>query len=465
MAHRARTCRALFTAFVAALAMAPTAFAAPPNIVYILADDLGWADVGFHGGSLRTPNLDRLAAGGAILNACYVQPYSTQTRAAVLTGRYPARYGLQTLSITPRATYGLPADEPTLAQVLKGAGYRTAFLGTWRLGHAKPDYWPTRRGFDVFYGSLSGRVDGLLRKGSKADWYRGEKPARETGYVTDLLAREAQAIIQRHDAAVPLFMVVAFDTPAQYGNVPRALFDSHADIPDDTRRSYAAAVSAFDDAVGRIVDALAKRGLSDNTLVILHSDNGGAIPARYPTGDGDVRNAAADNGRYRGGKGSLHEGGIRVVAIASWPSRVPPGSTVTDPIHVTDLHATIRSLAGVAPDAAHPLDGFDVWPVLAERARTPRKEMLLNVDDFQGAIRAGEWKLILRAALPSKVELFDIANDPEEAENAAEAYPDRVRELSARLNEYALDMAPSLYLDAAVSAGEPVFWLPNPPRR
>ena len=163
-----------------------------PNIVYILADDLGWNDVGFHGGSIRTPNLDRLAANGAVLNALYAQPFSSQTRAALLTGRYPMRYGLQTLSLSPSSQYGLPTDERTLAQALKASGYRTAFVGNWLLGESRPEYWPGKRGFDTFYGSLSGQAEPQLRRGHRADWYRNDRPIKEEGYVTDLLAREAE---------------------------------------------------------------------------------------------------------------------------------------------------------------------------------------------------------------------------------------------------------------------------------
>jgi len=449
----------------AALCSAHPAYAQErPHIVYILADDLGWNDVGFHRGGLRTPNLDRLAAEGAALNAFYVQPYSSQTRAALLTGRYPMRYGLQTLTILPAQRYGLPAEERTLADVLKESGYRTAFIGNWLLGHAKPDYWPTRRGFDSFYGSLSGQVEPVLRKTAKADWRRNERPVKEEGYVTELMAREAAAVIARHDAAAPLMVMVAFNTPAQYYGAPKALVDSY-DIVDDTRRSYAAAVTALDTAVGQIVSALEKRQMLANTLIVFHSDNGGAVPMRFATGDYDVQKAAADNGVFREGQGSLYEGGVRAVALAAWPGQIAPKSIVTEPLHVTDLFVTLASIAGAKLDPAKKLDGVDVRPAIVRAQRTPRKELLLNVDDFQGAIRVGEWKLIYHSALPSKTELFDIANDPEEADNKAATYPDRVKELLGRLNEAAYDMVPSLYLEELSAGGRPMFWRSNAPKR
>jgi arylsulfatase A-like enzyme len=436
-----------------------------PHVVVILADDLGWRDVGFHGSPLRTPTLDRLAAGGAMLNAFYVQPYSSQTRAALLTGRYPMRYGLQTLSITRTSPYGLPVEERTLAQSLKDRGYRTSFVGEWLLGHAKPDYWPTRRGFDSFYGSLAGTGEASLRKGAKGDWRRGERTLAEAGDVTGLLAKEAAAQIQRHDPAAPLFMVVSLNAPARYGDMPRAALDAYADIPDDSRRSYAAAVTGMDTAVGQIVGALEARKMLGDTLIVFHSDNGGAVPLKSATGDADVRNAAADNGNFREGRGSLHEGGVRAVALAHWPGRIPPKTVVTDVLHVTDLHATVLGLAGATPDPERRLDGVDVWPVIAARARSPRKDLLLNVEDFHGAIRLGEWKLIVHAALPAKVALFDIANDPQEADNQAATYPDRVKELRERLDAYAYDMAPSLYLEALATSAGAAVWRTNPPRR
>ncbi len=438
-----------------------------PNIVYILADDLGWADVGFHRGVPRTPHLDRLADNGATLNTFYAQPFSSQTRAAVLTGRYPMRYGLQTLSIGPESDYGLPAEERTFAQALKDNGYRTAFLGGWLLGHSDKAFWPTQRGFDHFYGTLGGLAEPVLRKDVKADWYRNDRPIRESGYVTDLLATEAAAIIEKQPAASPLLLVVAFDTPAKYWGAPQTLIDSYKDINDDARRSYAAAVTALDAAVGKIVAALEKRGMLDDTLIVFHSDNGGALPMRFATGDGDIRSPVADNGVFRQGKGSLYEGGVRVVALAHWPARIKPKTIVTQPIHVTDMYVTVLTAGGASLEQTRKPDGVDALPVIADGKLTSRagKEILLNVEAFHGALRAGEWKLIVHTAMPARIELFQIANDPEEAENQAATYPDRVAELMARLNEYAYEMAPAKYLGEPGKDNRPVFWLENRPAR
>lgn len=449
-------------------ALAPVAGTAAerPNIVYIMADDLGWQDLSYLGKEIRTPHIDRLAQGAVRLNQFYVQPYSTQTRAALLTGRYPMRYGLQTQSILPSSPFGLPTDERTLAQALKEGGYRTALVGKWQLGHAKPEMGPLRRGFDYHYGPLAGQVDPMRKTNALGpDWRRNDKPVKEEGYVTTLLGRDAANLIAKHDAATPLFLFLSFTAPAAPSFAPKEFVDRNSHIPDEARRTYAGMVSALDDAIGLVTGALEKKGMLDNTIIVFHSDNGGAVPTRFATGDGDVRNPAADNGVFREGRGSLYEGGVRVAALTHWQGRIAPKTVVTDTLHVTDLHATLLHLAGAAADAERRPDGVDVWPALVERQRTPRKELLLNVEDFHGAIRVGEWKLIVHAALPARIELFDIANDPQEAENQAASYPDRVQDLLGRLNAYAYDMAPSLYLDALAPAASPAVWRANPLKR
>jgi arylsulfatase A-like enzyme len=446
----------------------PCQAAERPNIVYILADDLGWKDVGFHGGSIKTPHLDRLAQSSAILNAFYVQPYSTQTRAALMTGRYPMRYGLQTASIMPASRYGLPEEERTLAQSLKEAGYATAWVGKWQLGHAKPEFWPTHRGFDYFYGSLSGQVGFMLDAATNADWRRGDKPVKESGYVTALLAKDAVNVINKRNPTKPLLLMLSFSAPAAPYGAPKELQDKFSDIADPFRRRYTAAVSAVDSAVGQVVAALEQNKMLDNTLIVFHSDNGGALPTRFKTGDADVENFAADNGIFREGRGSLYEGGVRVTAIASWPGKIKPKSVVTDMLHATDMFATLLKLGGVSAEPPQALDGVDQWPALAEGRPGARKEMLINVEEFRGAIRSGEWKLVVHAALPRILELFDISNDPEEAQNLAERNPERVKQMLAKLNDYAYEMAPAAYLDEAAETrvGQPpIVWRYNPVRR
>lgn len=464
----ARTIAGSFVAAAACCFAAPHGEAAP-SIVYILADDLGWKDVGFHRGTIPTPHLDRLAREGAVLNALYAQPHSSQTHAAVMTGRYPMRYGFQTMSIVPANTFGLPKDERTLAEALKEAGYATAYIGHWRLGHARQEFWPTRRGFDHFFGSLSPQGQAASARAGAPQWRRDEStfPFKRGNDATDLLAKEAVRVVERHDKRRPLFMMLSLPVPAS-GEAPAQLSAQFRDVSDPARRGYAAAVAAMDRAVGEVVASLERAAMADQTLIVFHSDNGGSVPTRLPTGDGDTADVAADNGDFRGGKGSLYEGGVRVASVMRWPGRIRPETIVPQFLHVTDLTATVLQAAEAKTSSQKPLDGTDILPLIAGGQASPRKQMLINVEDFRGAVRVGDWKLILHAALPPKVELFNIGRDPEEAENVAAKYPDRAREMMTTLTEYAYDMAPSLYVEELVSVESdrrPIVWRQNPTLR
>jgi len=241
-----------------------------------------------------------------------------------------------------------------------------------------------------------------------------------------------------------------------------------ADASAEAGRGYAAGVAALDDAIGQVIEALEKKKMLANTLIVFHSDNGGAVPTKFATGDNDVKKTGADNGIYRGGKGSLYEGGVRVAALAVWPQRIKEKTVVTRLLHVTDMYPTLLNVANAKIDQPKKLDGFDAWATLAEGRLSPREDILLNVEAFRGAIRAGEWKLIVRATLPSQFELYDIANDPEESQNQAEAYPDRVKNLLKQLNDFAYEMATPMYLEEirqARSGQIPVYWGDNPVRR
>ncbi|HEX7812793.1 MAG TPA: arylsulfatase [Burkholderiales bacterium] len=448
--------------------IACAAAAQPPHIVYILADDLGWKDVGFHGGTANTPNLDRLARDGVRLEKFYTLPYSTATRAALMTGRYPMRYGLQTLSILPWSEYGLPVEEKTLPQVLKDAGYRTAMIGKWQLGHHSRDFWPTRRGFDYFYGSFNGEVD-YFRKTSRSgepDWRRNEQKVSEAGYSTSLIGRDAARFIAAHDPGQPLFLYLSFQSPQAPLQAPKEYLEAYKDVADENRRTYYAMISALDDAVGAVAAALGKNGMADDTLIVFHSDNGGALPNKYPTGDGDVKKSAADNGPYADGKGGLHEGSVRVVAFASWPGRIPSG-IVAERIHVTDMYPTLAAVAGIAPGQKRPLDGINQWDTIASGKPSPRRELLLNMEDSRGALLRDNWKLIVYSRLPVRYELYNIQDDPSEEDNRAEREPQRLQEMLARFNELAWEMAPSLYLEDAQKPRKfptPVFFGENPVR-
>ena len=423
-----------------------------PHIIHIVSDDQGWRDVGFHGSpDIRTPTLDRLAATGARLEQFYVTPMCTPTRAALLTGRYPFRYGLQSFVIPASGTYGLPTDEWLLPQALKEAGYRTAVLGKWHLGHADPKFWPRQRGFDHQYGYLTSEIDYFAHEVvGVPDWWRDNQPVREEGYSTTLLGDEAVRLIRGHDPARPLYLYLAFNAPHSPYQAPREYLDRYAGIADPARRTYAAMVTAMDDQIGRVVAALDEAKLRDRTLIVFHSDNGGL---QDPRTAGQVpAEPVADNSPLRGGKASLYEGGTRVVALANGPGRIAAGTTVDGLIHVVDLYPTFVTLAGGRLDRGKPLDGMDVWATISRGEPSPRTEVVYNIEPSAAAIRLGDWKLVWRPALPPAAELYNLAEDPNEKTDLAAKHPDKVDALRVRLTELAAGMASPLFPPAAMEA-------------
>ena len=453
MQYALRAAGALFAAILGCW-MPHSAWAAPPNIVYIMSDDQGWKDVGFHGSDIRTPNIDRLAADGARLEQFYAQPMCTPSRAALMTGRYPHRYGLQTLVIMSASKYGLALDERTLPQALDAAGYETAIVGKWHLGHGDRKYWPRARGFDYQYGPLLGEIDYYTHSAhGTRDWFRDGKPVREDGYVTELLGNDAVRLIEKHDVAKPLFLYLAFTAPHAPYQAPQAYLDRYANISDQSRRAYAAMITAMDDQIGRVVAALEARHMRDDTLIVFESDNGGPRSAAV-TGEVDMSNSTipADNGSFRDGKGSLYEGGTRVVALANWPGKIAPGTVVDSPMHIVDMFPTLVGLAGGTTAGGKPLDGLDMWPTIAHGAPSPRTEVVYDVEPFRAAVRQGNWKLVWRVVLPSKIELFDLATDPGETKNVADQHPDVVTRLTQRADVLAQGSVPPLLLQDGVGA-------------
>lgn len=420
-----------------------------PHVVHIVADDLGWKDVGFNGCTdIRTPNIDRLAAEGAVLEQFYAQPMCTPTRAAIMTGRYPYRYGLQTAVIPSVSAYGLDTTEWLMPQCLKEAGYRTAIVGKWHLGHADKRWWPRQRGFDYQYGAMIGELDYFTHdEHGVLDWFRDNEPVREEGYTTTLLGRDAARLIEGHDPATPLYLYLAFNAPHTPYQAPQEYIDRYSSISDPTRRTYAAMVACLDDEIGRVVGALERKGMRGNTLILFHSDNGGTRNAMFSGVMADMEGVTlpCDNGPFREGKGTLFEGGTRVCALANWPGRIAPGR-VDGLIHVVDLYPTLAALAGASTDKCKPLDGLDVWETIARGAPSPRTEIVYNIEPFRGAIRQGNWKLIWRTTLPSSVDLYDISADPSEVQNVAGAHADLVSALQRRIDALAADAAKPLFL-------------------
>ena len=411
--------------------------AADPTVVHIVADDLGWKDVGFNGATdLRTPNLDALAAGGARFTQFYTQSMCTPTRAALMTGRYPFRYGLQTIVIPGPANYGLDPTEYLMPQCLKDAGYTTAIIGKWHLGHADFKYWPKQRGFDYQYGAMIGELDYFTHSDAGVlDWFRNNQPVEEKGYTTQLIGADAVKFIHQQSADKPFYLYLTFNAPHTPYQAPQEYSDRFRNIAEPTRRTYAGMVACLDDEIGRVVAALERQGLRDNTLILFHSDNGGTRNALFAGQMTDLSQTVlpCDNGPYRDGKGSLFEGGNRVAACANWPGRIRP-QTVEGLIHAVDLYATFAALAGASTANCKPLDGVNVWGTIAEGKPSPRTEVIYNVEPFRGAVRQGDWKLIWRSLIPTSVDLYNLASDPYEQNNLAAEHPQKVAAMQERLN-------------------------------
>ena len=432
-----------------------------PNIIVMVADDLGWNDVGFHGGDIDTPSLDRLAAEGIELNRFYTTPICSPTRAALMTGRDPIRLGVAYGVILPWDNNGVHPDEHFMPQSFLAAGYQTAMVGKWHLGHAQMTYHPNNRGFEHFYGHLHTEVGfypPFTVNGGK-DFQRNGKDINDDGYETFLLADEVSRYIRERDQSKPFFVYMPFIAPHTPLDAPQELQDKYKDIntdlepsrakgTDDTRRMaklmlqpsarpmYAAVVDGMDQAIGQVLDTLDSEGLADNTIVLFFSDNGGAA---YSVG-------GADNVPLRGGKGETFEGGIRVVSTMRWPQAIKPEQKLTDIMTVMDVFPTLAEAAGIQTGNDRQLDGRSMWPAIAQGVKQPRQDWVYFVSEipiyghFNLTVFNDEWKLVQAVEqdqLSTTVTnyLFRIHEDPNEYSNLASMYPDVVQKLSKLIME------------------------------
>ncbi|MEX2176684.1 MAG: arylsulfatase [Pirellulaceae bacterium] len=442
MPRRQRTIAAVLAAVIlAVLAIASGTRAADPpakpNILLIVADDLGWNDVGWHGSKIKTPRLDALVRAGVELDRHYVQPVCTPTRAALLSGRYPSRFGPQAL--VPSNLRVLPPNTPTIASLLRGRGYETYLCGKWHLG-SRFEWGPNRYGFGHSYGSLTGAADPWThqyRVGPYAKtWHRDEEMVEEEGNATELLA--AQAVKWIEDKREPWFLYVPFtavhipiDTPPEY----KRLYDGQTfhDEPanDESFKRFAAFVSQLDAKVGQLIDALDRTGQRDETLVVFTSDNGGLERG----GNAYISEVAptpvlSDNKPLRGQKATLYEGGIRVCAFANWPSQLKPGKLAA-PMHAVDWCPTLAGVAGV--QVVEPLnwDGQDMWPAIAGSALPHQPRTIYWAYNKASALLHDGWKLIEHS--PRRIELFNVLSDPSETTDLAASEPQKVAELQKLL--------------------------------
>jgi arylsulfatase A-like enzyme len=402
-----------------------------PNIVILLADDLGWADVGYHKSEIRTPNIDRLATQGVRFERYYAFPLCSPTRSALMTGRSPIRFGVVYATIEPFDDHGVPLDEHFMPQTLHAAGYETAMAGKWHLGHTRRQFFPNARGFDHSYGCLNGRIDYFThdREGG-LDWHRDGKTSFEQGYSTELIGREAIRLIRERDKSKPLFLYVPFNAPhAPLHQAPRYM-DNYANIQDPDRRQFCATVQYMDDVIGRILATLDAERMSNDTLVMFFSDNGG------PTGLG------AKNTPLRGGKRSTYEGGIRVPMILRWPGHLQAGAESNQVMTVMDVFPTFAAVAGTAPRNRLPLDGRNLWPAMAARRIEKREDLFFGTgsgSSFIYGVLHQDWKLVRTISRKNQAvtnELFRIEQDPTEQHDLAAKQPELVKDLAARIDRW-----------------------------
>jgi arylsulfatase A-like enzyme len=401
-------------------ACAPAARRIGPNLLFIMADDLGYGDLSGTGRTnYRTPALDALAGQGTVLTQAYAAaPVCTPTRVALMTGRYPARSRAGLFEPLTTQPEGLPPEPPTLARLLKAQGYETALIGKWHLG-LLPEFHPHRHGFDEFYGFLGAAADYTSHIDTEARqdlFYDGDRPARADGYLTDLFTERAVWFIAREREA-PFFLNLQYNAPhwpwQGPGDLPYP--DSLPWTAGGSPATFARMVTRMDQGIGRVLEALRRSGLERETLVVFTSDNGGE---RF-----------SHMGPFSHGKMTLYEGGIRVAAFARWPGVIPAGAAGEQVCVTQDWTATLLAVAGAEADPRAPLDGMDLLPALTGAAPVPRDLYWRITQRAQHrAMRRGDWKYL---ATQEGEHLFDLAQDPGEATDRSGEQPGRLAQLQA----------------------------------
>ncbi|MCA9091546.1 MAG: sulfatase-like hydrolase/transferase [Planctomycetaceae bacterium] len=407
-----------------------------PNILYLLADDLGYADAGFQGCSdVPTPNLDSIAKNGLRFTSGYVTaPVCSPSRAGLLTGRYQTRFGHEfNHPLADRAPEGLPVDEKTMGDWLKAAGYTTAHIGKWHVGNPKlPQFTPTSRGFD----------DDVIMPGQNKlppllVFRNGKREAANDPYVDLAMGREAATYIDSHQSA-PWFLYVAYLTPHVPLQTPPGSEEPFAGIASEKRRKNAAMISLLDQSVGRILDALRESGQEDRTLIIFHSDNGA------PFGSGSY------NTPFRGYKSTLREGGIREPFAMQWKGTLPAGLVVDVPVISLDMLPTALAAANVKVPADAQLDGVNLLPFLTGSSDTPPERELYWRYGEQYAIRQGDWKLVRTMEQVTRPPvltfgLYNLSQDASEEHDLSAEHPDKVEALQSLWEKWNANNVPALW--------------------
>jgi len=432
-----------------------------PNFVLILCDDLGYADVGFNGGTeIQTPHLDRLAEGGVVFTSAYVcHPFCGPSRMGLMTGRDPHQLGVpfnlpnSGLGIEAYNAMGVPESEELISSALQRAGYRTGAIGKWHLGHAAP-FHPNQRGFDDFFGFLGGghlyfpeRFEPIADRQEKAQKehrneyqtlleHNGESVREGDGYLTDILSREAARFLREAAAGEkPFFLYLAYNAPHTPLEATEEDVTHYAHIKDEKRRNYAGMMHAVDRGVGEVIEALIQGGALDNTLVLFMSDNGGKT------------SAGADNGPLAKHKGSVMEGGWRVPMFAHWPDRLPAKQRYPHPVSSLDLYPTLVALAEAELAPGKKLDGIDIGEAVVEGRPARAGQPLFAMRHWGGwhdvGMRVDQWKLTREAT--GGWRLYDVENDPGETKNLAARHPERVATMVQAVERWTADHREPLF--------------------
>lgn len=446
---------------LASLALSAFGAESRPNILLIVADDLGFNDVGFQGCTdIPTPNIDKLAASGMRCTSGYVSyPVCSPSRAGFLTGRYQQRFGHEFNPVwdPSSTTIGLPLTQTTLADALKGAGYTTGMVGKWHQG-AHPIFHPNKRGFEEFFGFLGGGHRYLPGAHSEVEVGAGKKATPndaehsspllrnsveepEEGELTTRLGKEATAYVTRHGHDTkPWFLYLAFNAPHAPLQARDDMLKRFAHIKDEKRRAYAAMVATEDESIGKVLAALDAAGARENTLIFFFSDNGGPMTKRNAN--------SSHNTPLRGQKGDVWEGGIRVPFVVSWKGKIPAGKTYEQPVSSLDIFPTALAVAQTKRDPKLPaLDGVDILPFLiGKNSAAPHQRLMWRMDGGEAfAIREGNWKWLRTYSNPP--ELYDLSKDLGESRNLAAEHPEIVARLSSAAAEWNKELVKPLWVN------------------
>jgi arylsulfatase B len=405
-----------------------------PNIIIILADDLGYADVGFHGSDIKTPNIDRLATEGVQLEKFYACPMCSPTRAGLMSGRYPIRFGMMRAVVPPQREYGMTPEEFTIAEMFAEAGYKhRGIVGKWHLGHRQKKWLPTNQGFTFYEGCLNGAVDYFtqMREGER-DWHENETPSNKEGYSTDLIGEASVDFINSIPKDEPFFLYIPFTAPhSPFQAKPEDI----AKYPqrEGKKQIYAAMVDCMDQNIGHIIESIEKRGQLENTFILFFSDNGGV-------------KKVADNGEKRGSKLTVYEGGINVVAAAHWPAgNISGGEVVSERMGYIDVLPTLMNIADCDVDLKNELDGINVLSGMQGKTLDDRKWFTYldqNQDKIERfALNTDQWKLVWNRNAPDnktpseQIELYRIEKDKTESIEISDKYKDVVQLLQAEIEK------------------------------